>query len=219
MLAMDVNPTGHRSKARTRGTPSLSACLGGRNVLRIGRGTRHSGHQGRDLDPGLEPSRGRPGDQPMEPVDAVEGPRDVHNPRVLLPLERRGREHHRREGRFTGQREAFGELLRRLAGPEVAFAMDLFGEILDGRAAERVGLVWRCVPDDSPIPQIGARARRPALRRPSLRGGDHRTTRALAPSQSYRFVNKPCTQYSSLSLGAFVISFKTNYPLETAKNQ
>ncbi len=39
-------------------------------------------------------------------------------------------------------------MLRRLAGPEVAFAMDLFGQILDGTEAERVGLVWRCVEDD-----------------------------------------------------------------------
>ncbi len=39
-------------------------------------------------------------------------------------------------------------MLRRLAGPEVAFAMDLFGQILDGNEAERVGLVWRCVEDD-----------------------------------------------------------------------
>ena len=39
-------------------------------------------------------------------------------------------------------------MLQRIVGPEAARAMVVFGEILDGRAAERVGLVWRCVPDD-----------------------------------------------------------------------
>src|SRR5687768_17662869 len=39
-------------------------------------------------------------------------------------------------------------MLQRIVGPQTARAMVVFGEILDGRAAERVGLVWRCVPDD-----------------------------------------------------------------------
>jgi enoyl-CoA hydratase len=38
-------------------------------------------------------------------------------------------------------------MLQRIVGPQVARAMVVFGEVLDGRAAERVGLVWRCVPD------------------------------------------------------------------------
>lgn len=33
-------------------------------------------------------------------------------------------------------------------GPQAASAMTLFGETLDGEAAERVGLVWRCVDDE-----------------------------------------------------------------------
>jgi enoyl-CoA hydratase len=37
---------------------------------------------------------------------------------------------------------------RRIAGPQAVSATVLFGEVLDGREAERVGLVWRCVPDD-----------------------------------------------------------------------
>jgi enoyl-CoA hydratase len=36
---------------------------------------------------------------------------------------------------------------RRIAGPQAVAATVLFGEVLDGREAERVGLVWRCVPD------------------------------------------------------------------------
>jgi enoyl-CoA hydratase len=39
-------------------------------------------------------------------------------------------------------------MLRRIAGPQAAIATVLFGEILDGAEAERVGLVWKCVDDD-----------------------------------------------------------------------
>ena len=39
-------------------------------------------------------------------------------------------------------------MLRRIAGPQGAAATVLFGEVLDGAEAERVGLVWRCVDDD-----------------------------------------------------------------------
>jgi enoyl-CoA hydratase len=40
-------------------------------------------------------------------------------------------------------------MMRRLAGPQVAAAAVLFGEVLDGPAAERVGLAYRCVEDDA----------------------------------------------------------------------
>lgn len=39
-------------------------------------------------------------------------------------------------------------LLERAVGPQTAAAMVLFGAALDGRAAERTGLAWQCVPDD-----------------------------------------------------------------------
>ncbi len=39
-------------------------------------------------------------------------------------------------------------MARRVAGQQAALATVLFGEVLDGAEAERVGLVWRCVPDD-----------------------------------------------------------------------
>jgi enoyl-CoA hydratase len=39
-------------------------------------------------------------------------------------------------------------LMQRLVGPQVAAAAVLFGEVLDGPTAERVGLAWRCVDDD-----------------------------------------------------------------------
>jgi len=39
-------------------------------------------------------------------------------------------------------------LMRRIVGPQATMATVLFGQRLDGPEAERVGLVWRCVPDD-----------------------------------------------------------------------
>ena len=38
-------------------------------------------------------------------------------------------------------------MFRRIAGPQAVAAAVLFGEVLDGREAERCGLVWRCVED------------------------------------------------------------------------
>jgi enoyl-CoA hydratase len=37
---------------------------------------------------------------------------------------------------------------RRIVGPQAAMAAVVFGQVLDGREAERVGLVYRCVADD-----------------------------------------------------------------------
>jgi enoyl-CoA hydratase len=39
-------------------------------------------------------------------------------------------------------------MLQRLAGPQTAAAMVLFGEVLDGTDAAETGLAWRCVEDD-----------------------------------------------------------------------
>jgi enoyl-CoA hydratase len=40
-------------------------------------------------------------------------------------------------------------MLHRAVGPQAAAAMVLFGEVLDGEAAARVGLAWRCTDDES----------------------------------------------------------------------
>jgi enoyl-CoA hydratase len=40
-------------------------------------------------------------------------------------------------------------MLRRIAGPQTAMAAVVFGEVMDGAEAERVGLVHRCVDDDA----------------------------------------------------------------------
>jgi enoyl-CoA hydratase len=39
-------------------------------------------------------------------------------------------------------------MFRRIAGPQATFAAVIFGEVLDGAEAQRVGLVHRCVDDD-----------------------------------------------------------------------
>ncbi len=49
-------------------------------------------------------------------------------------------------------------MLRRRVGPQAAAAMVLFGEIVDGAEAERIGLAWRCVADDELLPVATALA-------------------------------------------------------------
>ena len=39
-------------------------------------------------------------------------------------------------------------MLRRIAGPQTTMAAVVFGQVLDGAEAERVGLAYRCVDDD-----------------------------------------------------------------------
>ena len=39
-------------------------------------------------------------------------------------------------------------MFRRITGPQAVFATVIFGEVLNGEEAERVGLVWKCVDDD-----------------------------------------------------------------------
>ena len=53
-------------------------------------------------------------------------------------------------------------MFRRIAGPQAVAAAVLFGEVLDGAEAERVGLVWRCLADDELLPTAQAMAERAA---------------------------------------------------------
>lgn len=53
-------------------------------------------------------------------------------------------------------------MAQRIAGPQTVLATVLFGEVLDGAEAERVGLVWRCLPDDELLPAAQAMAERAA---------------------------------------------------------
>jgi enoyl-CoA hydratase len=59
-------------------------------------------------------------------------------------------------------------MFRRITGPQAAFAAVLFGEVLDGEAAERAGLVWRCVDDDQLLPVAVELAGRAAAGPPEL---------------------------------------------------
>jgi enoyl-CoA hydratase len=43
-------------------------------------------------------------------------------------------------------------MFQRITGPQAVFATVVFGEILDGEAAERHGLAWRCVDDGELLP-------------------------------------------------------------------
>ena len=53
-------------------------------------------------------------------------------------------------------------MLRRITGPQTAFATVMFGEVLDGVEAERVGLVWKCVDDDQLLVEAQKMAARAA---------------------------------------------------------
>jgi enoyl-CoA hydratase len=59
-------------------------------------------------------------------------------------------------------------MMRRIAGPEATMATVLFGQILDGAEAERVGLVWRCVDDDALLDEAISMAARAASGPPEL---------------------------------------------------
>jgi enoyl-CoA hydratase len=53
-------------------------------------------------------------------------------------------------------------MLRRITGPQTTFATVVFGEVLDGAEAERLGLVHRCVDDDQLLAVAHAMAARAA---------------------------------------------------------
>lgn len=53
-------------------------------------------------------------------------------------------------------------MFRRITGPQAVTASVLFGEVMDGREAERVGLVHRCVADDALLDTAIAMARHSA---------------------------------------------------------
>jgi len=53
-------------------------------------------------------------------------------------------------------------MMRRILGPQATFATVVFGEVVDGREAERIGLVWKCVADDQLMPEAMKLAMRAA---------------------------------------------------------
>ncbi len=71
-------------------------------------------------------------------------------------------------------------MFRRIAGQQAVTAAVLFGEVLDGAEAERVGLVWRCVDDDELLPTAVELAGRAASAPPELSRRTKRTIRDMA---------------------------------------
>lgn len=53
-------------------------------------------------------------------------------------------------------------MLRRIAGPQTVMAAVVFGEVLDGAEAARLGLAYRCVDDDALLDEARAMAARAA---------------------------------------------------------
>ena len=68
-------------------------------------------------------------------------------------------------------------LMTRLAGPETAAALAIFGEELDGRRAVELGLAWQALPDDQvdgrALELAGRAAQDPALARMAVRSLRH----------------------------------------------
>ena len=71
-------------------------------------------------------------------------------------------------------------MLRQIAGPQVAMAAVLFGDVLDGAEAARTGLVYRCVDDDELLPAAQAMAARAASAPRELIITTKRTIAAMA---------------------------------------
>ena len=59
-------------------------------------------------------------------------------------------------------------MMRRLAGPQTAAAMVLFGEVIGGPDAVRLGLAWDCVPDGELVDRCRALAKVAAGSPPEL---------------------------------------------------
>jgi len=71
-------------------------------------------------------------------------------------------------------------MLSRIAGPQAAMATVLFGEVLDGTEAERIGLVHRCVEDDQLLAAAQEMAARAASAPRELVIETKKTIRAMA---------------------------------------
>jgi enoyl-CoA hydratase len=71
-------------------------------------------------------------------------------------------------------------MLRRAVGQAAATAIVLFSEVIDGPAAERLGLVWRCVPEDELAATAHRLASQVARVDPELARRTKRTMAAMA---------------------------------------
>jgi enoyl-CoA hydratase len=71
-------------------------------------------------------------------------------------------------------------MLHRIAGPQTAMAAVVFGEVMDGEEAARVGLAYRCVDDDQLLAVAQAMAARAASAPRQLVIETKRTIQAMA---------------------------------------
>ncbi|HEY4608753.1 MAG TPA: enoyl-CoA hydratase [Ilumatobacteraceae bacterium] len=76
-------------------------------------------------------------------------------------------------------------MFRRIAGPQATIAAVVFGEVMDGAEAERVGLVLRCVDDDQLLPAAQEMAARAAGAPRELAIEAKKTIKAMADIQSH----------------------------------
>jgi enoyl-CoA hydratase len=77
-------------------------------------------------------------------------------------------------------------LLRERIGRQGAAATALMGETIDGHAAERLGLAWRCTPDDELVEAAYALARRVAGRDAELVRRTKASLNASSETASHR---------------------------------
>ena len=70
-------------------------------------------------------------------------------------------------------------MFRRIAGPQATMAAVVFGEVLDGAEAERIGLVWKCVDDDKLLEAAQEMAARAASRPRALLEVTKKTIQAM----------------------------------------
>ncbi len=76
-------------------------------------------------------------------------------------------------------------MLRRIAGPQTTMATVVFGEVVDGTEAERLGIVHRCVEDDQLLDAARAMAARAAAAPRELVIETKKTVKAMADVSSH----------------------------------
>ena len=81
-------------------------------------------------------------------------------------------------------------MLRRIAGPQTAMAAVIFGEVMDGEEAARVGLAHRCVDDDQLLGVAQAMAARAASAPRQLVIETKRTIQAMAGGDEHPAAGK-----------------------------
>ena len=86
-------------------------------------------------------------------------------------------------------------MLRRIAGPQTTMATVIFGEVVDGAEAERLGIVHRCVDDD----QLQAVAHAMAARAASAPRGCRRCVWRRARAASASWMRCSCSRAWSTS--------------------